>query len=119
MNWKKEGYKVGQEVFLVRKGMFTRDISYNTGTISHVGTKKMKINIDSKIQLTFTDSKECVGYTWGNLYTFYDSKKEYLEEVDKTKAKNDLIAKIKDNLNKLNMDKLNKILDIIEEGNDD
>lgn len=118
MNWKKEGYEVGQTVFIVRKGMFTRDISYHTGTISHVGTKKLVVDITPKIQLTFTDDRECTGDTWGNLYTFYNNKEEYEEELAKKKAKNELIADIKDNLNKLSMDKLNRILDIIKEDND-
>lgn len=118
MNWKKEGYKVRQKVFIVRKGMFTRDIGYYTGTISHVGTKKLVIDIDSKMQLTFTNDRECTGNTWGNLYTFYNNKEEYEEELAKKKAKNDLIAEIKDNLNKLSMDKLNAILDTIKEDND-
>lgn len=117
MNWEKEGYKVGQEVFIVRKGMFTRDISYHTGTISHIGIKKLVVYIDSKMQLTFTDDRECAG-AWGDLYTFYNNKEEYEEELAKKKAKNDLIAEIRDNLNKLSMDKLNAILDIIKEDND-
>ena len=44
MNWKKEGYKIGQEVFLLRVCAFGTNTVMDKGTVSHVGTKLLKVD---------------------------------------------------------------------------
>lgn len=115
MNWKKAGYKIGQEVFLVRTGVFSRDTAYQTGTISHVGTKRLVVDCSPKMKLTFIGENECTGYLWGHIYEFYDSEEVYQKKVKKIRERNELIDKVKKHLVNLDDKQLESILEMTGE----
>lgn len=116
MNWKKEGWKVGQEVYLVVKGMFTRDIRYEKGIVKHVGTKLLKVNCEPKMQLTFSDTNITKGNLASFSYTYevYKSEEDYKKCISKELSRRVTIELIKDELINLSTEDLDKILEIIE-----
>lgn len=84
MNWKKEGYQKDQEVFLVSKGVFTRDIIFSKGLVIHAGTKVLKVKLDeSEKVLEFRNSTFTNGAIWGYGYYVYKSEEEYIKMQQK------------------------------------
>lgn len=117
INWKKQGYKIGQEVLLVRKCMFTNDSSFTTGIVAHAGTSILKVNCNPKMQLTFKGKTTCKGYLFGHTFELYKDEQEYLEKINKTTKRKELINKIKDRLEDLSDSQLESIFNIsIEKG---
>lgn len=85
MNWKKEGYFKGQEVFLVGANMFVNDNYSRTGTVIHAGTKILKVEVGcSKKIMEFRNSNYTSDKQYGFGYRVYKSKEEY--EIAKKKA---------------------------------
>ena len=116
MNWKKEGYKKDQKVFLVSKGMFTRDIHYYEGVIIHAGTKILKVKIDASERiLEFKNSTYTSGALWGYGYYLYKSEEVYKNEIIETTYKNELLEKVKNSLSKLTNEQLEEIIKWTEE----
>ena len=117
MNWKKEGWEVGQEVFLVVKGMFTRDIKYQTGKVTHVGTKLLKVDVEPKMQLTFKDNNQTSGHiaSFGYIYEVFKSKEDFYEESEKRERKKYLVGRISRNIQVLSDEKLELINTWIKE----
>lgn len=111
MNWKKEGYQKDQEVFLVSKGIFTRDIHFNEGIVIHAGTKILKVKMETSERiLEFKGSTFASGALWGYGYYLYKSKEEYDKEVKEIDYKNKLIQKAKDRLYCLTNEQLEQII---------
>lgn len=113
MNWKKEGYQKDQKVFLVSKGMFTRDINYNTGTVIHAGTKILKVKIDnsnSERILEFKNKPYANGALWGYGYYLYKTKEEYEERTKATEYREKLRYEAKESLSKLTNEQLEQII---------
>ena len=111
MNWKKEGYKVGQEVYLVGKGMFTRDINYNEGIVIHAGTKTLKVKFkDSERILEFKNNKYSKGATWGYGYYLYKSKEEYEEQTKAIEYREKLRYEARTSISKLTNEQLEQII---------
>lgn len=114
MNWKKEGYEVGQEVFLVKVCAFSTRTSTDKGIVSHVGTKLLKIDCNSKIKLTFKDHNCCNGRIYGTIYYLYKTEEEYIKAKIKTERKNEFKNIIKNHLNDLSYEQLETIVQWIE-----
>lgn len=111
MNWKKEGYQKDQKVFLVSKGMFTRDVSYIEGIVIHAGTKILKVKInDSERILEFKNSTYASGALWGYGYHLYKSKEEYEKEVEETEYRWELRKQVDACLPHLTNEQLEQII---------
>lgn len=115
MNWKKEGYQKDQKVFLVSKGMFTRDVKFHEGIVTHAGTKILKIKLDSmKKDLEFKNSTYASRMT-GYGYYLYKSKEEYNKEIKEINYKSKLIQEVKNRLYCLTNEQLEQIIQWIKE----
>lgn len=116
MNWKKEGYTKGQKVFIVSKGMFTRDIHFHEGEITYVGTKILKVKTKlQKKDLEFKDSRVVNSTMFGYGYYIFKSKEEYEEHEKKVQYRYILRKKVQDGVVKLSNEQLEEILKWIEE----
>lgn len=111
MNWKKEGYQKDQKVFIVGKGMFTRDISYDIGIVIHAGTKILKVKLDNSERiLEFKNSKYSNGALWGYGYYLYKTKEEYEERTKAIEYKEKLKYEARENISKLTNEQLEQII---------
>lgn len=111
MNWKKEGYQKDQKVFIVGKGMFTRDINYAEGTVIHAGTKILKVKLDNSERiLEFKNSAYSNGAMWGYGYYLYKSKEEYEERTKAIEYKEKLRYEAKESIKYLTNEQLEQII---------
>ena len=99
INWKKEGFKINDDVFLVIKGLFDNTEKYYKGKVSYIGTKILKVRIQEKevfkeIKFNGTKNKR----SFDEVYIVYKSLNEYVEltkkEKNKTELKNSIINKL-------------------------
>lgn len=114
MNWKKEGYEIGQEVFLLRTCAFGTNTVMDKGTVAHVGTKLLKIDCSPKMQLTFRESNRCSGGLYGVMYYLYKSEEDYMREKKQVEIKKELENKVKKDIDKLTNEQLEIITQWIE-----
>lgn len=114
MNWKKEGYKIGQEVFLLRVCAFGTNTVMDKGTVSHVGTKLLKVDCSPKMQLTFRESNRCSGGLYGVMYYLYKTKEDYMKEEKQAEIRKELENKVKKDIDKLTNEQLEIITQWIE-----
>lgn len=112
MNWKKEGYNVGDTVFLVGELMFTTRKIHSTGTVVHSGTKILKVKIDDNIVLKFERRGASSG-GWGTYYTVFKSKEEYESIIALKEVKEDMLKSLSDRLNKLSIEQLRDVEKLI------
>lgn len=111
MNWKKEGYQKDQKVFLVSKGMFTRDVSYSEGTVIHSGTKILKVKLDNSERiLEFKNSTYASGALWGYGYYLYKSEEEYHKEIKEVEYRKELRKQVDACLPHLTNEQLEQII---------
>lgn len=114
MNWKKEGYKIGQEVFLLRTCAFGMNTFMDKGTVAHVGTKLLKVNCSPKMQLTFRGNNRCSGGLYGFMYYLYKSEEDYMREEKQEEIRKELENKVKKDIDKLTNEQLEIITQWIE-----
>lgn len=114
MNWKKEGYEIGQEVFLLRTCAFGANTVMDKGTVAHVGTKLLKIDCSPKMQLTFRESNRCNGGLYGVMYYLYKSEEDYMREKKQAEIRKELENKVKKDIDKLTDEQLETIIQWIE-----
>lgn len=112
ISWKKEGYKIGQDVVVVEKGMGI-DTTLHKGKVISVGTKILKVDIGNSMLLSFKNKKSTNGIML-NYYTIYKSKDEYNQIVQAELDKEKMIAKIQSKLSNLSNEKLEAIVSIID-----
>lgn len=119
MNWKKEGYEVGQKVYLVQEFLFSKNKSYHNGIVTHVGTKILKVKKeDDKYEKTLTFEKRWTsGGMAGYCYNVYKSEKEYEEELSKELDRKALIGLIEYNIKNLSNEQLEEVDKLINSFN--
>lgn len=110
MNWKQEGYVKGQKVFIVSKGMFTRDVIFHEGEIIYAGTKILKVSTTFIKKLEFKNSNFVNG-TMGYGYSVYKSKEEYKEQQKIIDHRYYLRAKARECVHKLTNKQLEQIIE--------
>lgn len=76
MNWKRQEYKIGDIVCIVKKYHYTHKNEITDGEVIHAGTKLLKVKIGSRIY-TFKNTNYCKGAMYGVYYYVYKSKDEY------------------------------------------
>lgn len=113
-NWKKENYKVGEKVFIVRNSSFSSgNQSFLEGEVLKVGTKILEVKPDDNIKKLKFDERGVTSSSWGFMDYVYKSKEDYEEAKriisETNELKNELLIKIKT----LDLDKLKKIRDFI------
>ena len=116
--WKSEGYKVGEEVCIINMmGFYNPTEKHLTGKIIHSGAKILKVSIpfrDKEKILVFNGKRSCNGVVFGDYYLVYKTLEEYNKTVEKEKKTKELRNYISENLNKLSLDDLNKIKELID-----
>lgn len=117
-NWKKEGYEVGKEVCIVNNfGIYNQSSKIIEGKIVYVGTKRLKVAIpfgDKEKILDFNGKRSVSGLLFGDYYFVYKDKEEYDKVIKEKEDIENARKYIKDNLNKLSLEKLNDIISIID-----
>ena len=117
INWKKEGYKVGEDVFIVDCFGYKDKKNFLIGKVLYVGTKNMKVSIKDVNReriLLFNGSRVVKGVFWNNYYCVYKSKEEYEQILECDEKASELRKHISDNLKKLSLDQLEDIKKIID-----
>ncbi|MFC0903789.1 hypothetical protein ACFHWD_03675 [Clostridium sp. MT-14] len=113
MNWRKEGYEVGQEVCLATEMLYS-GTKINKVQVIYVGTKVLKIKYGDRI-IEFKSSRSTGSqFSFGILYTIYKSEEEYQQHLKLEQEKEILINNIRRGLNSLSLDKLKEINNIIK-----
>lgn len=114
INWKKEGYSVGDEVLLISKYPFTDRMSEHKGIITYVGTKKLAVAFDNK-KLTFSKgSRRADNYDWHNSFYVYKNSEERNTFLSNEEKRGKLIEKISTDVKNLSLMSLEKIDSLIE-----
>lgn len=115
INWKKEGYLVGEEVLLVSKLYFSERSSEHTGIIKYVGVKKLVVELDSK-KITFNQgSRRSDSNGFGMYYFVYKNKEERESILAKIKREDDLKEVITKEIKGLSLESLEKVYNCIKE----
>ena len=119
INWKKEGYIVGEKVLIVNKfGIYNQKENTIDGVVTYVGTKILKVSIygtENERILTFNGRRNCSGVVFGDFYAVYKSKEDYDKEVLDKKEMENLTVYITRSLSELDLDTLINIKDNIDE----
>jgi predicted ATP-binding protein involved in virulence len=113
MNWKQEGYQVGNTACLENIMLYSGSTIENVEII-YVGNKILKIKTNNEKVIQFNNSTTASGHCFGFMYKIYKSRKEYDELIQVKKDKENLVDKISKKLDKLSLEKLKEIEIIIE-----
>ena len=111
INWKKENLKLNQNVFLVKKDLFSRNESYFHGKIIYIGTKILKIEFqDNTKKIIKFHGKTICRYSFREVIELHESLTDYLlssknDETEK-EQKEILINWINKNLEDVPIDNL-------------
>ena len=107
INWKKEGYKIGQTLFIFKKDYFTTNSNpYQTEvTVTHVGVKILKVT-DGEREFEFKGSKTTNCGLWGICYQLYNSREEFEQEQRDEAEKYELKMKLSNSINNLSLEEL-------------
>lgn len=119
INWKKEGYEVGQKVYLVQEYLFSKSKFYRTGIVTYVGTKilKVKKEEDDRSKTIVFEKRWTSGDMPGYFYSVYKSEQEYEEELSKELDRKALIGLIEHNIRKLSNEHLEEVDKLINSFN--
>lgn len=116
MNWKKNGYTIGDKVFLIGEFMFTnRKVEY-TGTVIHAGIKILKVRMEDNTVLKFERRGSSSG-SWGMYYTVFKSKEEYESLIALKEAKECMIKDLNDRIKNLSIEQLKDVEKLINSFN--
>lgn len=95
MNWKKEGYKVDQFVFIVINNIFINNTRTTEGKVTYVGTKNLNITTSGGVNIKMKNGENRWHDGLGDYYEVYKSKEEYekllIEKKDIYDLKNKII----------------------------
>ena len=118
INWKLEGYKVGDEVCIINKvGIYTVKDKFIVGKVIHAGTKILKVTIplgDKETVLIFNGRRSCNGVSFGDYYLVYKTIKEYKQVITEREKVENLKVYITRSLNDLPLHLLKEITDMID-----
>lgn len=121
MNWKKQGYVVGQKVYLVQEFLFSDKKNFHEGTVTHVGTKILKVkkeNDNYEKTLVF-EKRWTSGGMAGYCYEVYKSRKDYEEVLHKELERKTLIGLIEHSIKNLSNEQLEEVEKLINSFNKD
>lgn len=113
MNWKQEGYQIGDEVCLENIMLYSGS-TIEDADIMYVGNKILKVKTSNDKIIQFKDSKTASGHCFGFMYKIYKNREEYEQLIQTKKDKEILIDKISKKLDKLSLEKLQEIENIIK-----
>lgn len=117
LNWKKEGYKVGEYVYIVKNLGLSSNKLYLTGKAVYVGIKKMDVlvveNGKEKI-LKFNGMRNVNGYCFGYYYSVFKSEEEYNQMIYNEKKAMELREYISSNIKDVSLKELENIKRLIE-----
>lgn len=119
INWKSEGYKVGEEVCIVnRMGFYNPTEKHIVGKVVHSGTKILKVVVpfgeNKEKTLVFNGKRSCNGVLFGDYYLVYKTIDEYNKVLDEKEKAENLRDYISKNLNNLSLNALEKIKDVVD-----
>lgn len=116
MNWKKQGYEVGQKVYLVQEFLFSNKKCFHDGTVTHVGTKLLKVKKDNdSYERTLTFEKRWTsGGMAGYCYEVYKSEKEYNEILSRELDRKALIGLIEHSIKNLSNEQLEDVKKLVD-----
>lgn len=110
MNWKKEGYNVGDKVYITTEWMFASKKYEEYGTVIYVGTKILKVKLDNDSILEFKNSKmACIRGMWSSYHYIYKSKEEYEDIIKKKHVRKCLINSLTSRLKELSIEELEAV----------
>lgn len=114
MNWKRDGYKQGDNVYIIKKSILGTIERELIGEIISAGTKNMKVMIlkhnKSKI-LAFNANGVFRAESF--IYSVYKSKEEYKKFLKEKQYRAYLISNIIKGLDNASLDTLFKINDMV------
>ena len=118
INWKKEGYKEGNEVFIVYSDYVSGTKTFFKGYVLKVGIKNLKVRFKQQNVIFNSKTVRHKGFGLMGCYlTVFQNEEEYIKEKEKfEKAKNireAIIDKIK-TFNLEQLETLNESLDSIK-----
>ncbi|WP_368262438.1 beta barrel domain-containing protein [Clostridium disporicum] len=115
INWKKEGYEVGQKLFIFKKDYFeTISNPYQTEvTVTYVGVKILKVT-DGQREFEFKGSKSANSGFWGSSYKLYNSREEFEKEQRDEAEKYEIKMKLSNSINHLSLDELRALNDAFD-----
>lgn len=108
MNWKKEGYKVDQFVFLTIRSMFVNDVRTTEGKVTYVGTKNLTIVTSGGLTIKMKNGENIWHNGIGDYYKVFKSKEEYEKILINQQDMDELREEIIDLLKATNSKKLLK-----------
>lgn len=118
INWKKEGYLVGEEVLLVSKLYFSDRSSESTGIVKYVGVKKLVVELEGK-KITFNQgSRRSDSNGFGMYYFVYKNKEERETILAKIRRKDELKELISQEIKGLSLESLEKVYNCVKEEKD-
>ncbi|WP_368263221.1 beta barrel domain-containing protein [Clostridium disporicum] len=113
INWKNEGYVVGQKVFLaVNMGFYSNNLSFQEGVVTYVGTKILKVTTiegGRELKLEFNNKRSTLSGILKHRYQVYKSESEYLDKLEEKQKANRLREELTVKLNKFDLSQLEKI----------
>lgn len=112
VNWKREGYNVGQKVFVHIENRYSED-KFCEAEVSYVGFKYLRIDMNGH-EIEFKSSKSISSISWVSTYTVYKSEDEYKETVRLEKEKDEIQSKLTSIILDMDLEKLRKINKFIE-----
>lgn len=117
VNWKKEGYSLDSEVFIVKHMGLSNEKRFIKGKVVYIGTKNMNVSVvegENERILKFNGSKHAKGSSFGFYYTIYNSEKEYAETVLREEKTAELKKYISDKVQFLSLNELEELKGIID-----
>lgn len=118
-NWKKDGYKIGEKVFIVKTLGLSNSNEGMLGTVVYVGTKKLRVSIQQKYKesiLEFDSNGYARGSSFGYYYYVYKTEEEYINQIQKQKNLDSLKKELINKIESLSLEQLNKLSLIIDTG---
>jgi len=113
INWKNEGYEVGQNVFLaVNMGFYSNNLSFQEGVVTYVGTKILKVTTiegGRELKLEFNNKRMTMSGILKHRYQVYKSESEYLKKLEEKQKTNRLREELTVKLNQFDLSQLEEI----------
>ena len=116
VNWKKEGYKKDEEVFIAKHLGLSNEKKLMKGEVIYVGTKNMKVSVlegEKEKILEFNGERNAKGACFGFYYTVYKTEAEYNQMVLDKEKSTELREYISKNLHLLSLRELEEVKTVV------
>lgn len=115
MNWKDQGYIVGNKAYLVNRTMWNNVVTNREEVeIIYVGTTKLKVKYNDEL-IEFKNKTRNISSTWGHYYEIYLNEKEFIRIREENRERKELSQKLKSLIGNASLDKLKAIEKMIKE----